>query len=79
MRFSTSWMTPVVRHVSNGIKKSQNLGLRFANFIRSQMMVKIADREKPESEFAQAAFFSCLFSFRVPSETLQLRRAFSPD
>ena len=51
----------------------------FANSIRSQLLAKIADRDSPGSEFAQASFVSFLFSSRVPSGALQMRRAYADD
>ena len=79
LRFSTSWSTPAVRHVARGLKKCQDRSFRFPNFIRSHLLVRILTHETARSEFAQACFFSFLFSFRVPSETLQLRRAYNTD
>ena len=78
-RFSTTWLAPAVRHVARGLKKCQDRSSRFPNFIRSHLLAKIAARETAESEFAQVRFLSSLFSFRVPSETLQLRRASPTD
>ena len=79
LRQSTVWLTPAVRHVAKGLKKSQDRSFRFSNFIRSQLMVKLIEFDTPSREFPQAAFLSFLFAFRVPSETLQLRRAYSAD
>ena len=79
LRQSTAWLAQAVRHVAKGMKKSQGRSFRFSNFIRSQLLVKLIEFETPSSEFAQAAFLSFLFAFRAPSETLQLRRAYSTD
>ena len=68
-----------MRHVAKGLKKAHGKSFRFANFIRSQLLAKIVEHESTWGEFAQSAFFSFLFSFRVPSEALQLRRAFDDD
>ena len=76
IRFSTTWLTPAVRHAARGLKKCQDRSFRFPNFIRGRLLAKIAAHETDRGEFAQACFFSFLFSFRVPSGTLQLRRAF---
>ena len=43
------------------------------------MLTRIVEHESLDSELAQAAFFSFLFSFRAPSETLCLIRAYSGD
>ena len=79
LRQSTDWLTPSVRHVSKGLKKSQNKSFKFANFIRSRLLARIIQHESSRSEFAQAAFIAFLFSFRVPSEALLLRRNYADD
>ena len=66
-----------MRHVAKGLEKRQRRIFRFPNSIRSQLSIKIIDRETSPIEFAQATFLSFLFSFRLPSETIQLVRAFS--
>ena len=68
-----------MRHVAKGLKKRQDKSFRFPSFIRSPLLLKITNHESAVGEFAQACFFSFLFALRVPSGTLQLRRAFSPD
>ena len=75
----TDWLTPKVRHVAKGLKKSHGHSFRFSNFIRSSLLIQLIHHETIQSEFAQAAFLSFLFALRVPSETLQLRRAFRDD
>ena len=60
LRFSTTWLTPAVRHVARGLKKCQDRIFRFPNFIRRHLMGKIAARETDRGEFAQACFFSFL-------------------
>ena len=79
LRCSTTWLTPAVRHVARGLKKCQDRSFRFPNFTRSQLLAKILAHETVTSEFAQACFLSFLFSFRVPSETWKLRRAYNTD
>ena len=78
-RFSTTWLTHAVRHVARGLQKCQDRSFRFPNFIRIRLVAKISARESHRIEFAQARFFSFMFSFRIPSATLQLRRSFSTD
>ena len=70
---------PCVRHVAKGLAKCQDESFRFPNFIRIPLRLRLITHETSASEFAQAAFFPILFSLRVPSETLVLRRAVSPD
>ena len=79
LNMPTDWLTPKVCHVAKGLKKSQGRGFRFSNFIRSPLLIQLLHRETIQSEFAQAAFLSFLFPLRVPSKTLQLRRAFRND
>ena len=79
LSFSTNWLTPAVRHVARGLKKCQGRSFRYPNFIRIHLLAKIAAHETARSEFAQARFCSSLSPFRVPSETLQLRRASPTD
>ena len=56
--------------------KCQNRSFRFPNLIRrSPPLLRIITHEAAVSEFAQAAFFSFLFSLRAQSETIALRRA----
>ena len=79
LRYPTTWSTPVIRHIAKGLKKCQDKSFRFPNFIRSPLLLKIINHESSASEFAQACFLSFLFSFRVPSETLQLVRSYNTD
>ena len=74
-----SWLTPAVRHVAKGLKKFQDSSFKFPNFIRSELLLRIVRHETAASEFAQACWRSFLFAFRVPSETLQLVRAYRGD
>ena len=62
-----------------GWKNARTGVFRFRNFARSPILLKIINHESDASEFDQAAFFSFLFAIQVPSETLQLRRAYSSD
>ena len=76
---SSAWLTPAVRHVANGLKKCQDKSSKFPNYIRSRLLLRLIRSESIQSEFAQACLFPFLFSFRVPSGTLQLRRSFRND
>ena len=73
------WLTPAVRHVERGIKKCRDVSFKLPNFIRIQLLLRIIRRELTGSEFAQACWMSFLFAFRVPSESLQLTRAYRND
>ena len=59
------------------MEKCQGRSSRFPNFIRSQRLLMIINHESFNIEFDQADFLSFIRSLRVPSETLQLVRAFS--
>ena len=79
MGTSSAWLTPAVRHLAKGLKKCQDKSSKFPNFIRSRLLLRLAKSETIRSDFAQACLRSFLFSFRVPSETPQLRRAYRND
>ena len=51
----------------------------FPNFPRSRLLIRLLRSQGLGSEFAQACIFSFRFSFRMPSETLMLRRSFISD
>ena len=79
LRFPTTWKTPCVDHVARGLRKCQDRSFRFSNFIRGPLLLEIIDHDTRGSDFAQAAFFSFLFTLRVPSEASVLRRAYASD
>ena len=76
---STAWYTPAVKHVDKGLKKRQDLSFKSPNYVRSRLLIRLIRSESIQSEFAQACLISFLFSFRVPSETLQLCRPYRGD
>ena len=76
---NTSWDTPAARAIARGLENSQDRSFAFPNFIFSADLLAIFKHEGPLSPFFQAASLSYLFSLRVPSETLELRRAFADD
>ena len=78
-RAPVTWLTPAARHISKGLKKCQGASFRFPNFIRGDILLRLLKMGAIRSEIAQACVLSLLFAFRVPSETLQLRRAYSDD
>ena len=65
--------------MAKGLKKCQGLSFRFPNYVRGRLLIRLIRSESIQSEFAQACLLSFLFSFRVPSETLQLRRSHRDD
>ena len=76
---STAWNTSAVKHIAKGLKKCQDLSFRFPNYVRSKLLIRLIQAESIRSEFVQACVLSFVFSFRVPSETLQLRRSYCDD
>ena len=65
--------------MARGIKKCQDKSSKFPNFIRIRLLIRLIRSERIQSEFAHACLMSSLFIFRVPSESLQLRRSFRND
>ena len=76
---STSWLTPAVSPVSNGLMKCRDTSFRFHNFVRIRILLRLIRRESIQSELDQACLLSLLSSFRVPSETLQMWRSYTGD
>ena len=79
MDMDTFWLTPAVRNLAKGLESSLDTSFRFPNFIFSKDLLKILDHETIDSQFGQLCYLSYLFSLRVPSETLQIRRAYHDD
>ena len=73
------WDTPAVRTIAAGLENAQDRSFAFPNFLFSKDILVIADHEGLDSPFFQLAFLSYLFSLRVPSETLVIRRAYADD
>lgn len=71
----TTWETPALTNIINGIRLEGAATRRFPNFIGSSTAVNITNRESGRSEFAQMAYISFL-PIRVPSEALSLIRAY---
>ena len=65
--------------MDKGIKRRHGITLRFRNFTRCPIPIRIVDIETPAIEFPPSPFLSLLFTFRGPSATLQLRRAFPTE
>ena len=78
-RLDIDWLSPAVRHIAKGLAKCQNKSFRLPNFIRIPLVARIIGFEGFSADFAQVAYLSFLFSLRVPSETLALRRASPKD
>ena len=74
-RKPTDWSTPAVIHASYALRLAGKNRIRFPNFIRSELIWRIASAEPKDSEFPHLAYLAFLFAFRVPSEALVLQRA----
>ena len=52
---------------------------RFPNFTMGDFAARIIRAESRDGPFAQISYIAFLYTIRVPSGALQLRRAFSDD
>ena len=75
----TRWDSAIVRSISRGLENSQDRSFAFPNFFFSKDLTALLDHEGPDSPFFQVAYMSYLFSLRVPSEALTMKRAFRDD
>ena len=69
------WYSTAVREIARGLKFAKQVSFKFPNFIYTQDLFKIINSLGWEDEFAQLAFISFLFSLRIPSEALVMKRA----
>ena len=69
------WYTPAVRDISKGLRLAKKCSFKFPNFLYTQDLFKIINGLGWEDTFSLLAFTSYLFSLRIPSEALCLRRA----
>ena len=77
-RHPAAWFTPSVRHVSKGIKKSQKQKISISELYPDSSVGQNL-RSRVAMHRICASCFPRLFSFRVPPETPQLRRAHPTD
>ena len=68
-----------MKAIAKGLANAQDKSFAFSNYVFSKDLMCILDWETWHSTLAQVAFISYLSSLRVPSETLQLRRASNSD
>ena len=47
---SATWLTPSVRHDAKGIGKCQDKSIRFPNFIRSRLLLRLTKSEAIQSD-----------------------------
>ena len=79
LRQPTDWLTAEVRSVSSGLRNAHVVSFRFPNFMFPPDLLRLVRTVKLSSDFGQSAFLSFLLLLRVPSETLQLRKADNSD
>ena len=73
------WHTLAVKEVAKGLRAGQYIPFKFPNFLYTQDLFRIINSLGWEDVFTQLAFLAYLFSLRIPSEALFLKRAFSND
>ena len=76
---SAGWYTDAVRDASKGFRRSGRSPFKFPNFIYTRDLFRIIDGLGWDANFSKLAFVSFLFSLRVPSGALCLRRARETD
>ena len=80
LEMDTKRDTPAIRTISQGLGNSQGRSFafpNFPNFIYPNDILNIGGQEGGNPPFSQLAFISYLFSLRLPSETLEIRRAYA--
>ena len=77
--FTLEWCTPAVKAASDGLRRAKRGHFAFPNFLYTKDIFRIISALGWEAVFSQLVFIAFLFSLRVPSEALQLRRAFADD
>ena len=75
----SGWATKAVYSAAEGLREAKKGAFKFPSFLFMADVFSLVDFLGRGSEFALLAFISFLFSLRVPSEALQLRRAFRDD
>ena len=73
------WFTPAVKAASDGLRRAKRGQFAFPNFLFTNDLFFIISNLGWERMFCQLIFITFLFSLRVPSEALLLRRAFADD
>ena len=76
---TTEWLSASIRSIARGLKRNRDISFRFHNFADFAMLLELLALEGWRSPFVRAAMLSFLFSLRVPSETLLLRRAYGNE
>ena len=79
LRYPIDWYSPAVVYAARCLRAAGKRKIRFPNFIRSELVLRIIKHEGDDSEFARLAYLAFLFAFRVPSEALILQRASKND
>ena len=74
-----SWYTPSVREITMGLRFAKKAPFKYHNFIYAQDLYRIINFLGRIDIFAQLAFLACLFSLRIPSDAIPMRRARPSD
>ena len=76
---TTDWFSPRIRAISKGLRQAKKGTFKFPNFLYSKEIFSIISTLGWERMFSQLIFIAFLFSLRIPSEALILKRAFRDD
>ena len=76
---SLAWDAAAVSNVIEALKLQGAGKYRSPNFIRSDFALRVLVRDSRGTILAQICYISFLFALRVPSEALQIRRAYMDD
>ena len=69
------WYNPSVREIARSLEHARISSFRFPNFLYTQDLYGIINKLGRIGEFPQISFLTFLFSLRIPSEALCMRRA----
>ena len=76
---ATDWATKAAYAEADGLREARNGTFKFPNFLFAADIFNLVNFLGWGREFSLFAFISFLFSLRVPSEALLLRRDFRID
>ena len=79
LNLPTDWISAATLTISTALANAQVRSFQFPNIVRCNDMVRILRFSPIRGEFGQLAYMSYIFSLLVPSDTIQLVRAFSSD
>ena len=71
----TDWSDAAVGALAKGLRNAQDLSFQFDSYISRPCLLRMLQREPPNSEFGALCLLSFNFLLRVQSECLPIRRA----